>query len=242
MGREILLRTTGKAVAVLVLACALLAWGAPPAKAEADEALPKVIEKTSPSVVAIIGKPSGAGSEEWKQDRYSLAHGTGVIVKSDGVIVTNAHVVKDMTSIVVVTSDGKSYPGRTTNLDAESDLALVKIDAANLPAATLAASGDLKVGETVAAIGTPISFALRNSVTVGIVSGIDRSVSSEYPLIQTDAAINPGNSGGALVNMRGEVVGINTMKLAQYGVDNLASPFRSTPSNMCWIISPNTAK
>jgi S1-C subfamily serine protease len=137
------------------------------------------------------------------------------------VIVTNAHVVKDMNNLIVVTSDGHSYPGKATNIDEDSDLALVKIDASGLPTAALAAPGDLKVGDTVAAIGTPISFALRNSVTVGIVSGIDRSVNSQYQLIQTDAAINPGNSGGALINMKGEVVGINTMKYASAGVDNL---------------------
>jgi serine protease Do len=99
-----------------------------------------------------------------------------------------------MQNFVVVTYDGKSYNGKTTNIDEESDLVLVKIEANCLKAATLAASGDLEVGEKVAAIGTPISFVLRNSATVGIVSGIDRSVNSGYQLIQTDAAINPGNN------------------------------------------------
>jgi serine protease Do len=188
--------------------------------ADATSAIPSVIEKTTPSVVAIIGRPTGS-DKTWEKNRFNLAHGTGVIVQSDGVIVTNAHVVKDMQNIVVVTYDGKSYNGKTTNIDEESDLALVKIEANGLKAATLAESGALEVGETVAAIGTPISFALRNSVTVGIVSGIDRSVNSGYQLIQTDAAINPGNSGGALVNMKGEVVGINTLKYAELGVESL---------------------
>jgi serine protease Do len=188
--------------------------------ADSQADVPKVVERTTPSVVAIIGKPSGS-DKSLEKNRYNLAHGTGVIVKSDGVIITNAHVVKDMNNIVVVTSEGKSYSGHTTNIDEESDLALVKIEATGLPTATFASSADIKVGETVAAIGTPISFALRNSVTVGIVSGIDRSLSSEYQLIQTDAAINPGNSGGALINMNGEVIGINTMKYAELGVENL---------------------
>jgi serine protease Do len=188
--------------------------------AESAGEVPQVVNQTTPSVVAIIGKPTDSG-KAWEKNRYNLAHGTGVIIKSDGVIVTNAHVVDKMNNIVVVTSDGKTYNGHTTNIDVESDLALVKIDATGLTPAKLAASSDIKVGETVAAIGTPISFALRNSVTVGIVSGIQRSVSSEYQLIQTDAAINPGNSGGALVNMKGEVIGINTMKYAEFGVENL---------------------
>ncbi len=189
--------------------------------AEVNAEIPQVIEKASPSVVAIIGKPSSEMDKSLEKNRFNLAHGTGVIVASNGVIVTNAHVVKDMKNIVVVTSEGTTYRGHASNIDEESDLALVKIDAVGLTPATFASSSDIKVGETVAAIGTPISFALRNSVTVGIVSGLDRSVSSQYQLIQTDAAINPGNSGGALINMKGEVIGINTMKYADIGVENL---------------------
>ncbi|MGF7031155.1 S1-C subfamily serine protease [Paenibacillus mucilaginosus] len=177
-----------------------------------------VIEKTTSSVVAIIGKP---GEGKKVESRYQLAHGTGVIVRSEGYILTNAHVVKDMRNITVVTSDGKSYAGRTTHYDEESDLALVKIEASGLTPATFASPSDIQVGEQVMAIGTPLSFALRNSVTSGIVSGMERSVHSSYSLIQTDAAINPGNSGGALVNMKGQVIGINTLKYVEYGVDSL---------------------
>lgn len=214
---------TKKGIAVLLAAFLLVSLQspAPSYAAEVNAEVPKVIEKTSPSVVAIIGKPSSDSDKSLDKNRFNLAHGTGVIVESNGVIVTNAHVVKDMKNIVVVTSNGTTYNGRATNIDEESDLALVKIDATGLLPAKFASSSDIKVGETVAAIGTPISFALRNSVTVGIVSGLDRSVNSQYQLIQTDAAINPGNSGGALINMNGEVIGINTMKYADFGVENL---------------------
>ncbi|MDQ0903270.1 MULTISPECIES: S1C family serine protease [unclassified Paenibacillus] len=214
---------TKKGITVLLAAFLLvsLQGPAPSYAAEVNAEVPKVIEKTSPSVVAIIGKPSSDSDKSLDMNRFNLAHGTGVIVESNGVIVTNAHVVKDMKNIVVVTSNGTTYNGRATNIDEESDLALVKIDATGLSPAKFASSSDIKVGETVAAIGTPISFALRNSVTVGIVSGLDRSVNSQYQLIQTDAAINPGNSGGALINMNGEVIGINTMKYADFGVENL---------------------
>ncbi|KRF38641.1 trypsin-like peptidase domain-containing protein [Paenibacillus sp. Soil787] len=214
---------TKKGITVLLAAFLLvsLQGPAPSYAAEVNAEVPKVIEKTSPSVVAIIGKPSSDSDKSLDKNRFNLAHGTGVIVESNGVIVTNAHVVKDMKNIVVVTSNGTTYNGRATNIDEESDLALVKIDATGLSPAKFASSSDIKVGETVAAIGTPISFALRNSVTVGIVSGLDRSVNSQYQLIQTDAAINPGNSGGALINMNGEVIGINTMKYADIGVENL---------------------
>lgn len=181
--------------------------------------IPDVIGRIASSVVAVIGKP--AEDEGQPSDRFNLAHGTGVVVRSNGYIVTNAHVVKDMTNIVVVTSDGKSYPGKTTHFDEESDLALVKIEASGLQPAVFASPSDVKVGETVVAIGTPISFALRNSVTVGIISGLERAVNSKYQLLQTDAAINPGNSGGALVNMHGQVVGINTMKFVDSSIDSL---------------------
>jgi serine protease Do len=216
-------RCMKKGIVTVIAALMVVSWvgTAPTYASEVNAEVPKVIEKTSPSVVAIIGKPSLASDKTLEKNRYNLAHGTGVIVESSGVIVTNAHVVKDMKNIVVVTSDGTTYNGRATNIDEESDLALVKIDATGLSPAKFASSSDIKVGETVAAIGTPISFALRNSVTVGIVSGLDRSVNSQYQLIQTDAAINPGNSGGALINMNGEVIGINTMKYAEFGVENL---------------------
>ncbi|TXK83931.1 trypsin-like serine protease [Paenibacillus sp. N3.4] len=212
-----------KGVVALLAALLVMSFVAPAPSyaAEGNTEIPKVVERTSPSVVAIIGKPSINSDKSLEKNRFNLAHGTGVIVESNGVIVTNAHVVKDMRNIIVVTSEGTTYNGHATNIDEESDLALVKIEASGLSPAKFASSSDIKVGETVAAIGTPISFALRNSVTVGIVSGIDRSVNSQYQLIQTDAAINPGNSGGALINMNGEVIGINTMKYAEFGVENL---------------------
>lgn len=180
--------------------------------------VPDVIKKVSPSVVAIIGKPS----DEYSGNRFSLAHGTGVIVKSDGWIVTNAHVVEDMDRIVVVTADGKEYSGTRKQIDVTSDLALVKINAKGLKAAVFApAPLKVQVGETLIAIGTPVSFSLRNTATVGVLSGMNRSVSSDYNLLQTDAAINPGNSGGPLVNVKGEVVGINSMKFVDVDIDSL---------------------
>ncbi|QGQ99968.1 PDZ domain-containing protein [Paenibacillus psychroresistens] len=199
--------------------------------ANADDAsstmtVPQVIEKAKPFVVAIIGKPTesedpyGYGIDS-SSNRFDLAHGTGVIVGADGVILTNAHVVKNMKNIVVVTSDGKTYPGKTTHYDEVSDLALVKIDAQGLPVATFGVQSSIRVGDPVLAIGTPISFALRNSVTQGIVSGMERTINSEYLLLQTDAAINAGNSGGALLNMKGEVIGINALKFSSVGVDSL---------------------
>lgn len=178
-----------------------------------------VIKKVSPSVVAIIGKPNDIGTAD---PRYALAHGTGVIIRADGWIVTNAHVVDDMTNLVVVTADGKQYDAVRTHYDEASDLALVKIKATKLPIAKLAPSPlKVTIGETVIAIGTPVDFSLRNTATSGIVSGMNRSISSAYNLLQTDAAINPGNSGGPLVNMKGEIIGINSLKFVEVGIESL---------------------
>ncbi|MFB4331535.1 MULTISPECIES: S1C family serine protease [unclassified Paenibacillus] len=182
--------------------------------------VPQVISRMSPSVVGIIGKAAQGSGEV--DDRYNLAHGTGVIWKSDGWIVTNAHVVDGLTGITVVTADGKSYKAKGVYSDPKSDIALVKINAKSLKPAKFAATAQhALVGETVVAIGTPISFSLRNSASVGVVSGLNRSVDGSYRLIQTDTAINPGNSGGPLVNLKGEVIGINSKKFAAVGIENM---------------------
>ncbi|SDW82808.1 serine protease Do [Paenibacillus sp. PDC88] len=186
----------------------------------AKDEIPEVVEAVSPSVVGIIGRPD-AGAEGGSSDRYNLTHGTGVIIKSNGWIVTNAHVIDGLSNAVVVTSDGKTYKITDSYSDPTSDLALIKINAKSLKTAKLASSSShMRVGETVIAIGTPVSFSLRNSATVGVVSGLNRGVNASYRLIQSDTAINPGNSGGPLVNLKGEVIGINTMKYAAVGVEN----------------------
>ncbi|QKS47891.1 trypsin-like peptidase domain-containing protein (plasmid) [Paenibacillus cellulosilyticus] len=178
--------------------------------------IPDVVKKVSPSVVGIIGKVKGY------DNRYALAHGTGFVWKADGQIVTNAHVVKDLTSIVVVTADGKQFNGKTLYIDETSDIAVVKVNATGMQPVTFAPIPlTIQAGEQVVAIGTPVSFSLRNTATSGILSGMNRSVSSYYKLLQTDAAINPGNSGGPLVNMKGQVIGINSMKFVSDDVDNL---------------------
>lgn len=185
---------------------------------EAADSIPSVIEGAAPSVVAVIGKPEG--NPRRTADRFELAHGSGVIVSADGWVVTNAHVIESMKDIIVLTHDEKQYKPTQVYKDTASDLALLKITATDLQAAVFADSGDVRVGETVIAIGTPVSFSLRNSATVGVISGMNRSVNGSYRLLQTDAAINPGNSGGPLLNAKGELVGINTMKFVDVTVDN----------------------
>ena len=145
--------------------------------------------------------------------------GSGVILTSDGYIVTNNHVVQDADELTVKLNDNREFKARIIGTDKTTDLALIKIEATNLRPITVANSDNLKLGEWVLAIGNP--FSLTSTVTAGIVSAKARSLGatpgSIESFIQTDAAINPGNSGGALVNAKGELVGINAMIYSQTG-------------------------
>lgn len=188
---------------------------------ESSDKSSEVVKKLSPSVVGIIGKLKES-SQYYIPYSDNLTFGTGVIYKSNGFIITNAHVVSDMESIVVVLSNGKAYRARLKAIDEISDLALIKIDKGGLTPVKFGKIEDVEVGEQVIAIGTPLSFSLRNSATSGIVSGINRAADGEYRFIQSDAAINGGNSGGPLVNMKGEVIGINTVKYIGFGVEGLS--------------------
>jgi len=145
------------------------------------------------------------------------AQGSGFIVSPDGVILTNAHVVKDAKEVTVKLTDRREFQAKVLGADPKTDVAVLKIDAKNLPTVPLGNPKDLKVGEWVLAIGSPFGF--ENSVTVGVVSAKGRSLpdDSYTPFIQTDVAINPGNSGGPLFNARGEVVGINSQIYSRSG-------------------------
>jgi serine protease Do len=151
------------------------------------------------------------GNPGEKRKYKSSALGSGVIVSSDGYILTNNHVVKGADEIKVILYDKREFKGKVVGTDPRTDLAVVKIDARNLPTLTLGDSGKLKTGDLVLAIGNP--FGLNQTITMGIVSAVGRSnigLADYEDFIQTDAAINPGNSGGALVNTSGQLVGINT--------------------------------
>ena len=198
-----------------------------------DDIVPEVLKAVSPSVVGIVG--SIRDSDYSSKFKDSIAHGTGVIIKSNGEIITNAHVVKDMEKIVAVLADGSGYEAELKCIDEESDLALIKINKAGLKAAKFGKQEDIITGKTVLAIGTPVSLSLRNSASIGIISGINRGIDSDYRLIQTDAAINPGNSGGPLVNLKGEVLGINSNKFAGAGIEGLG--FSIPVSTIDYVLS-----
>ncbi|MBC8131672.1 MAG: trypsin-like peptidase domain-containing protein, partial [Deltaproteobacteria bacterium] len=143
--------------------------------------------------------------------------GSGFIVSADGIILTNAHVAADATEITVKLTDKREFDAKVLGVDRRTDIAVLKIDAKDLPIVRIGDAEHLKVGEWVAAIGSPFGF--ENTVTSGIVSAKARSLPDEnyVPFIQTDVAVNPGNSGGPLFNMNGEVIGINSQIFSRTG-------------------------
>lgn len=162
-----------------------------------------------------FGEPGGDGGDGEEFSNQSL--GSGFIISADGYILTNDHVIKDADEIVVRLNNRQEYVAKVVGSDARSDVALLKIDAKNLPTVKVGRSANLKVGEWVLAIGSPFDFD--HSVTAGIVSALGRSLPNEnyVPFIQTDVAINPGNSGGPLFNLDAEVVGINSQIYSRTG-------------------------
>ena len=157
------------------------------------------------------GAPGAAPDNEPQQRGV----GSGFILSADGYVMTNAHVVEGSDEVFVTLTDKREFKARIIGADKRSDVALVKIDATGLPAVRIGDINRLRVGEWVIAIGSP--FGLENTVTAGIVSAKSRDTGELLPLIQTDVAINPGNSGGPLINMRGEVVGINSQIYSRSG-------------------------
>lgn len=159
----------------------------------------------------------GPQNPRGQRDTPVFGAGSGFIVSPDGVILTNAHVVRDAKEVTVKLQDRREYRARVLGSDPKTDVAVLKIDAKNLPVVPIGSSNNLKVGEWVLAIGSP--YGLDSTVTAGVVSAKGRSLpdDSNVPFIQTDVAVNPGNSGGPLFNTRGEVVGINSQIYSQTG-------------------------
>lgn len=150
--------------------------------------------------------------------------GSGIIISQDGYVVTNQHVIADATEISVVLNSGEEYKATLVGADEKTDLAVLKIEATGLTPATLGDSNLAEVGDLAVAIGNPLGQELAGTVTAGVISAVNRKMTVDnrtYNLIQTDAAINPGNSGGALVNKYGEVIGINSIKMSQEGVEGI---------------------
>lgn len=190
-----------------------------------------VIDAAGPAVVGINCETEYT-DWFWGTSSVQPSSGSGVIINEDGYIVTNNHVIEKATSVSVTLISGESYEAKLIGRDARTDLAVIKIEAEeNLPHATFGDSSKLRVGDSVIAIGNPLGEEFAGSATKGIISATNRTMTisdSVLTVIQTDAAINPGNSGGALINMNGEVIGINTAKIADSSVEGLGF---SIPSN-----------
>ncbi|MFX1672824.1 DegQ family serine endoprotease [Paraburkholderia sp. A2WS-5] len=161
------------------------------------------------------GGGQDSGPDSGNDTEQSSGVGSGFIMTNDGYVMTNAHVVDDADSIYVTLTDKREFKARLIGVDDRTDVAVVKIQASNLPAITIGDSNKVRVGEWVLAIGSP--FGLENTVTAGIVSAKGRDTGDYLPFIQTDVAVNPGNSGGPLINMQGEVIGINSQIYSRTG-------------------------
>lgn len=183
----------------------------------------EIARQVGPAVVGIVATSQSANSI-FLIPSQSQSSGSGIIISSDGYIVTNNHVVNGATSLKVILNTKEEYDAKLVGVDAQTDIAVIKIEASGLTSAVLGNSGDVEVGELAVAIGNPLGQELAGTVTTGIISATNRTVTVddvEYTLLQTDAAINNGNSGGALVNAYGEVIGINSVKMASTGVEGL---------------------
>ncbi|MEA4888626.1 MAG: trypsin-like peptidase domain-containing protein [Clostridiaceae bacterium] len=181
----------------------------------------EIAAKGKPAVVAITTEATV--TDLFGQTGQAEAAGSGFILTSDGYLVTNNHVIEGASTITVVLDNGDIYNAKLVGADSRSDIAVLKIDATNLPTVTLGDSADLEVGELAVAIGNPLG-ELSGTVTAGIISALDRDITlngQTMNLLQTDAAINSGNSGGALFNSFGEVIGINTAKNSGTGIEGL---------------------
>lgn len=159
--------------------------------------------------------PNAPRQQRPQQEEQPRGVGSGFILTGDGFVMTNAHVVEGADEVIVTLADKREFKARIVGADKRTDVAVVKIEASGLPAVKVGDVSRLKVGEWVMAIGSP--FGLENTVTAGIVSAKQRDTGDYLPFIQTDVAINPGNSGGPLINMRGEVVGINSQIYSRSG-------------------------
>lgn len=189
----------------------------------------EIAVKAGPAVVGVLSQVQGYSF--WGQATLGRSTGSGVVVSENGYIVTNYHVIENAVNVKVVLNNGVEHEAKVVGYDAESDLAVLKIEAKDLTFVTFGDSSSVMVGERAVAIGNPLGTELMGTVTQGIISAVNRTVTVDdktMTLLQTDAAINSGNSGGALLNAYGELIGINTIKMSATGVEGLGF---AIPSN-----------
>jgi len=206
-----------------------------PATPSALPHITDVVESVKPAVASII--VGTVGYNIFLQPVPQEQAGSGVIIEDSGYIVTNNHVVEGAESITVTIPDGRSFDATIVGTDPLTDLAVIQIDGDDLPTVSFGESSTLAVGEWVVAIGNALGLPGGPTVTVGVVSALGRTIQEQsgvtlYDVIQTDAAINPGNSGGPLINLQGEVVGINTAKVTAVEVSGVGFAISSNTARM----------
>ncbi|MBI4202643.1 MAG: trypsin-like peptidase domain-containing protein [Chloroflexi bacterium] len=197
-----------------------------PGSSSAPATLPSIadlVDKVEPAVVSIVVQ---VVQQTFFGTQTSIGSGSGVIFRADGYILTNNHVVADASKIQVTLDDGRLFDGTVVGTDSETDLAVVKIEASGLPTLPFGNPAEIQVGEWVVAIGNAAGLKGKPTVTLGIVSALDRSLqvdaaTTHFDLVQTDAVINPGNSGGPLLNLQGEVIGINSVIIRSALLDGI---------------------
>ncbi|MGI6373139.1 MAG: S1C family serine protease [Caldicoprobacterales bacterium] len=189
-----------------------------------DNPVVDIAEKVGPAIVGITNKSIIRERDPfWGRttEREMEGYGSGIIISKDGYIVTNNHVIDNADELVVILKGGKEVTATLVGSDSMTDVAVIKIDEPDLTVAKIGDSDKVRQGELAIAIGNPLGHTLAGTVTVGVVSAVDREITygqNQFTMIQTDAAINPGNSGGALVNSNGEVIGMNTLKTYAEGL------------------------
>jgi serine protease Do len=176
--------------------------------APGDEEMQEFLRRFFGQPIPRSPAPRGKRTPQPQEEEVQRGVGSGFIISNDGLVLTNAHVVEGADEVLVTLTDRREFKAKVLGADKRSDVAVLKVEASNLPYLRMGDSGKIRVGEWVIAIGSP--FNLENSVSAGIISAKARDTGDYLPLIQTDVAVNPGNSGGPLINMRGEVVGINS--------------------------------
>ncbi len=197
-----------------------------------NTAVIRAVQKVTPAVVGISNRRITYDFFSGARQLREVGSGSGVVIRSDGLIATNYHVIDQATEVYVIFADGEEIKAEIVGADPLTDLAVLKVAKEGLPQATFGDSSKLQVGEIAIAIGNPLGLAFQQSVTQGVISATERFIDeAEYrlPFIQTDAAINPGNSGGPLVDLRGEVIGINSAKIIIQGFEGMGF---AIPSNI----------
>jgi serine protease Do len=210
-----------------------------------DVDIPAIVNADGPAIVGVLNKAKGQFNfgRDGNQDDDTQGSGSGVIISADGYVVTNNHVIAGADEISVVLAGGEEVDAKLIGADAQTDLAVLKIEKTGLAVIPFGNSDNTQVGETVLAIGNPLGTELAGTVTAGIISAKNRQITIDgytYTLMQTDAAINPGNSGGALVNMKGELIGINSLKSTSAGTDSYGNSISA--EGIGFAIPINTAK